>query len=38
LNETIRTSAVVNDDLLTAPRSWFMNDRRFSLIVRGHFE
>lgn len=38
LNETIRTSAVLNDDLLAAPRSWFMNDRRYSLIVRGHFE
>jgi TonB-dependent receptor len=38
LNETIRTSAIVNEELLTAPRSWFMNDRRFSVIVRGHFE
>ena len=38
LNETIRTSAIVNDDLQTAPRSWFMNDRRYSLILRGHFE
>ena len=38
LNETIKTSAIINEELLTAPRSWFMNDRRFSVIVRGHFE
>ena len=38
LQETLRTSAIVNDDLQTAPRSWFINDRRYSLIVRGHFE
>lgn len=37
LNETIQTSAIVNDDLLTVPRSWFMNDRRYSLILRGYF-
>ena len=37
LNETIKTSAVLNDDLRTVPRSWFMNDRRFSLILRGYF-
>jgi TonB-dependent receptor len=35
--EVIRTSAVVNNDLLQAPRSWYMNDRRYSLIFRGHF-
>jgi TonB-dependent receptor len=38
LNETIRTSAIVNDELQTAPRSWFMNDTRYSLILRGHFQ
>jgi outer membrane receptor protein involved in Fe transport len=37
LNEAIRTSAVVTDELLTAPRSWYISDRRFSLILRGHF-
>lgn len=37
LNETIRTSAVLNDDLEQAPRSWFMNDRRYTLILRGYF-
>ena len=35
--ETLKTSAIVNDDLFQAPRSWFINDRRFSLILRGHF-
>ncbi len=35
--EVIRTSAVVNDDLLQAPRSWYVNDRRYSLILRGTF-
>lgn len=35
--ETIRTSAVVNEDLLQAPRSWYMSDTRYSLILRGHF-
>jgi len=38
LNETIRTSAIVNDDLQIAPRSWFMNDTRYSVILRGHFQ
>lgn len=33
-NEVTRTSSVINNDLLTAPRSWFMNDRRFTGIVR----
>ena len=33
-NEVTRTSQVINNDLLTAPRSWFMNDRRFTGIVR----
>lgn len=38
LNEVIRTSAIIHDDLRQAPRSWFMNDRRYSIIVRGFFE
>ena len=41
LNEVIRTSSVIRatseDEILTAPRSWFMNDRRFSFIVRARF-
>lgn len=37
LQETIKTSAVVNDDLRQVPRGWFMNDRRYSLILRGSF-
>jgi TonB-dependent receptor len=36
-NEVTRTSQVVNNDLLTAPRSWFMNDRRFTGILRFNF-
>jgi TonB-dependent receptor len=35
--EIIRTSAVVNDDLLQAARSWYLSDTRYSLIVRGTF-
>jgi TonB-dependent receptor len=35
--ETIRTSAVINDDLLQAPRSWYISDTRYSFIVRGTF-
>ncbi len=36
-NEITKTSQVLNDDLLTAGRSWFMNDRRYSLIARVTF-
>ncbi|MBX9615404.1 MAG: TonB-dependent receptor [Caulobacteraceae bacterium] len=36
-NEITRTSQVLNNDLLTTGRSWFMNDRRFTFIVRGTF-
>jgi TonB-dependent receptor len=36
-NEITRTSSVINNDLLTAPRSWFMNDRRFTGVVRVTF-
>jgi TonB-dependent receptor len=41
LNEVIRTTSVIRatseSDIQTAPRSWFMNDRRFSFIVRARF-
>ncbi|HET7817397.1 MAG TPA: TonB-dependent receptor [Sphingomicrobium sp.] len=33
-NEVTRTSQVINNELLTAPRSWFMNDRRFTGVIR----
>jgi TonB-dependent receptor len=36
-NEVTRTSQVINNNLLTAPRSWFMNDRRFTAAVRLNF-
>jgi hypothetical protein len=36
-NEVTRTSQILNDDLLRAGRSWFMNDRRFSLLMRANF-
>ena len=35
--EIIRTSAVINDELLQASRSWYISDTRYSLIVRGTF-
>jgi TonB-dependent receptor len=34
LNEITRTSQVLNNDLQRAPRSWFMQDRRFTGVVR----
>ncbi len=36
-NETVRTTAVVDNALREVPRSWFMNDRRYSFIIRGSF-
>lgn len=33
-NEITKTSQVINNELLTAPRSWFMNDRRFTGTIR----
>lgn len=36
-NEITKTTQVLNNDLLTAGRSWFMNDRRYSLIARVTF-
>ena len=35
--EVVRTTAVLNDELLRGPRSWFLNDRRLSLSLRGQF-
>jgi TonB-dependent receptor len=35
--EVIQTTAVINDDLLQAPRSWFLSDSRYSLVFRGRF-
>jgi TonB-dependent receptor len=37
LNEVTRTSQVLNNDLLRGPRSWFVNDRRFSGVARFTF-
>lgn len=37
LNETLRTSQVINNSLLTEPRSWFINDRRFTFSIRAKF-
>jgi len=37
LNEVTRTTQVINNDLLRAPRSWFMNDRRFTASLRASF-
>ncbi|MEP7007080.1 MAG: TonB-dependent receptor [Sphingomonas bacterium] len=37
LNETLRTSQVINNNLLTEPRSWFINDRRFTFSIRAKF-
>ncbi|MEM9965358.1 MAG: TonB-dependent receptor, partial [Asticcacaulis sp.] len=36
-NEIVHTRAVLNDKLQTAPRSWFMNDRRVTFVIRGTF-
>jgi TonB-dependent receptor len=36
-NEITKTTQVLDDSLLTAGRSWFMNDRRYSLIARMTF-
>ncbi|MEG3173625.1 TonB-dependent receptor [Sphingomonas sp. ZB1N12] len=33
-NSITRTSYVINDDLLTRPRNWFINDRRFTFSIR----
>jgi TonB-dependent receptor len=36
-NEITKTSQVLNDQLLTVGRSWFMNDRRFTAVIRANF-
>jgi hypothetical protein len=36
-NEVTRTLQQFTVDGLLGPRSYFMNDRRFSFIVRGNF-
>jgi TonB-dependent receptor len=33
-NSITKTSYVLNDDVLTRPRNWFINDRRFTFSVR----
>ncbi|MDB5457397.1 MAG: hypothetical protein JWP92_2982 [Caulobacter sp.] len=35
--ETARTSQVINNNLVTAPRSWFVADRRLTLSLRARF-
>ncbi len=37
LNETTRTTQILNSDLLKTGRSWFMNDRRYTLVMRASF-
>ena len=37
LNETTMTSQVLNNELLKTGRSWFMNDRRYTFVVRASF-
>jgi TonB-dependent receptor len=37
LNEVTRTDQVINSTLLLAPRSYFTNDRRISLVFRAQF-
>jgi TonB-dependent receptor len=37
LNEVTKTTQVLNDDLLKTGRSWFMNDRRYTFVVRASF-
>jgi TonB-dependent receptor len=37
-NSITRTSYVLNDALLTRPRNWFINDRRFTFSIRASFK
>ncbi len=37
LNETTRTTQVLNNNLLKTGRSWFMNDRRYTFVLRASF-
>ena len=36
-NEVAKTRMVLNDELLTAGRSWFVADRRIALVLKGQF-
>ena len=36
-NEVTRTSQILNNDLLRTGRSWFVNDRRYTFILRATF-
>ena len=36
-NETTRTTQILNSDLLKTGRSWFMADRRYTLVMRASF-
>lgn len=36
-NEITHTRAILNNQLLTAGRSWFVNDRRVTFVIRGTF-
>jgi TonB-dependent receptor len=36
-NEVTKTTQVLNNDLLKAGRSWFMNDRRYTFVLRASF-
>jgi hypothetical protein len=37
LNETTKTTQILNSDLLKTGRSWFMSDRRYTFVVRASF-
>lgn len=37
LNEVTRTTQVLDNKLLTTGRSWFMNDRRYTVVLRASF-
>jgi TonB-dependent receptor len=36
-NEVTKTTQVLNDNLLKAGRSWFVNDRRYTFVLRASF-
>jgi len=36
-NEVTKTTQILNDQLLKAGRSWFMNDRRYTFVLRASF-
>lgn len=37
LNETTRTTQILDSNLLKTGRSWFVNDRRYTLVLRASF-